>query len=46
MGQMTFIVNDDLDVKFRKAVAKKFGLKKGNMQKAYDEALNLFIKQN
>jgi len=46
MGQMTFIVDDDLDDRFRKALSKKFGFRKGNMQKGFDEALELFIEKN
>ena len=43
---MTFIIDDDLDTKFRESLSKKYGYKRGNMQKAFDEALELFIKNN
>ena len=46
MGQMTFIIDDNLDQRFRESLSKKFGYRKGNMQKAFEESLELFIKKN
>jgi hypothetical protein len=43
MGQISIVVNDELDTKFRKAVGAKLGLKRGNIKIAIEEALQLWI---
>ncbi len=43
MGKYNLNVNDKLDEKFRKTVAKKKGMKKGNITKALEEAMVLWI---
>jgi hypothetical protein len=45
MGKITFVLDDKLDERFREAVFKSKGMKKGNMSEAFEEALNLWIKQ-
>jgi hypothetical protein len=43
MAQISLVINDELDTKFRKVVAVKLGLKKGNIKIAVEEALQLWI---
>ncbi|MGI9011839.1 MAG: hypothetical protein ACR2F1_11725 [Nitrososphaeraceae archaeon] len=43
---MTIILNNDLEEKFRKTVFKKFGMKKGNIGLAVDEAIEEWINKN
>lgn len=43
MGQISIVINDELDDKFRKAVGSKLGLKRGNIKIAIEEALQLWI---
>jgi hypothetical protein len=45
MGKITLVLDDKLDERFREAVFKSKGMKKGNMSEAFEEALNLWIKQ-
>ncbi len=45
MGQMTFIVSDELEKKFRDRIYKKMGMRKGNMVKALEEALEDWIQK-
>jgi hypothetical protein len=37
------IIRDELEEKFREAVFKRYGMKKGNLTKAIEEALELWI---
>jgi hypothetical protein len=39
-------MSDELENNFRNTVFKKFGLKKGNITKATEEALTEWIKKN
>lgn len=46
MGKINLVVSDELEKRFRDAVYKKFGLKRGNITKAVDEALEEWIVKN
>jgi hypothetical protein len=43
MGRLVLIIRDDLEERFREAVYKRYGMKKGNLTKALEEALELWI---
>ena len=43
MGKYNLNVEDKLDEKFREAVVKKKGMKKGNITEALEEAMVLWI---
>jgi hypothetical protein len=45
MPRLITEITDDLDGRFRKEVGKRFGAKKGNLQEAVIEALELWLKQ-
>lgn len=44
MAKMHLSIDDDLDDRFRMAVAKKKGMKKGNLAEAVEEAMKDWIK--
>ena len=44
MGIMNIVLKDTTEEKFRKAVANKLGMKKGNISIALEEAIELWIK--
>jgi hypothetical protein len=44
MGKITLTLNDKLEKEFREEVFKRLGMKKGNMQTAIEEAIELWIK--
>jgi len=44
MGRINIVVSDEVEDSFRKEVAKTKGLKKGNIGKAIEEALILWMK--
>ena len=46
MGAIKVILPDDLEEKFRNKVFKKYGMKKGNITIAIQEALEEWIKKN
>jgi hypothetical protein len=37
--RLNLVVDEDLEQKFRRAVFERYGMKKGNIQKAVEEAL-------
>ena len=45
MGTMNIVLSDDIEEKFRQAVAQKLGMRKGNISKALEEAITLWIKK-
>ena len=44
MGRIDVILPDDLEEKFRREVAKKKGMRKGNLKKAIEEAVILWME--
>ena len=44
MVTMTITLTADTEEKFRQAVARKLGMRKGNIRKALEEAIGLWIK--
>lgn len=42
---MNIVISDEVEEKFRKAVFLKYGLKKGNITKAAEEAINEWIEK-
>ena len=45
MGKINLSIDNDLDEKFRVAVAKRKGMRKGNLTKAMEEAMKLWISK-
>ena len=45
MGQYVVVVNDELDRRFRDAVYKTKGMKRGNIKEAFEEAMELWISE-
>lgn len=43
MGTLGLKIDDDLDTKFREAVYKRKGMKKGNITEALEEAIEQWI---
>jgi hypothetical protein len=43
MARMNFVIDDKLEGKFRKKVFDRYGMKKGNIQLAVEEALREWI---
>ena len=43
MGRLNLSVNDDVESKFREAVYKKKGMKKGNLTQSLEEAMLMWI---
>ena len=46
MGRIDVILPDDLEKKFRNKVFKKFGMKRGNITAAIQEAIEQWIEKN
>ena len=44
MGKLNIILDDTVEKNFRDAVYHKLGMKKGNISKALEEAIDLWIK--
>jgi hypothetical protein len=44
MGKMNIIISDDTEKRFRDAVAGYRGVRKGNISKALEEAIELWIR--
>ena len=44
MGRMNITLPDELEEKFRMEVAKKKGMRKGNLKKAVEEAIMLWME--
>ena len=45
LGRLTLTINDKIENDFRAEVAKRLGFRKGNLQKALEEALQDWIKK-
>ena len=43
MGRLLVTIDDDLERKFRVEVAKRFGGRRGDIKKAIEEAIRLWI---
>ena len=43
MGKLTVLVSDDVEAAFRELVAKRYGLRRGALSIAVEEALKLWI---
>ena len=43
MGRINVVVNDALDQRVRVEIAKRYGGKKGDLTKAVEEALRLWV---
>jgi len=44
MGKINIALDDDIEERFRKAVFQRKGMKKGNISKALEEAIEHWIK--
>jgi len=44
MARVNLTISDELEEKFREMVFKKYGMKKGNITKAVQEAIRLWIE--
>lgn len=45
LGRINLVLDDKVENEFRKAVADKLGMKKGNIQVAVEEALKDWVKK-
>jgi hypothetical protein len=45
MARINLVIDDELDEQFRSEVAKRLGMKKGNIKIAIEEALRIWIKK-
>jgi hypothetical protein len=43
MAQISLVIDDELDAKFRAEIAKRLGMKKGHIKIAIEEAIQLWI---
>lgn len=46
MGRLDAIVDDSIEEQFRMEAIKRFGARKGNLSKALEEAMDLWIKKD
>ncbi|MEM4863181.1 MAG: hypothetical protein QW706_08405 [Candidatus Nezhaarchaeales archaeon] len=46
VGIITFTLPDDLEREFRAEVARRFGVRKGSISRALEEAVKLWIEMN
>jgi len=46
MGRINVYIPDDLEEKFRKEAGRRLGVKRGNLSKAFAEAVELWLKQS
>jgi hypothetical protein len=46
MGRLDAIVNDSIEEQFRMEAIKRFGARKGNLSKALEEAMGLWIEKD
>jgi len=45
MARINLVIDDELDEQFRNEVAKRLGMKKGNIKVAIEEAMNDWINK-
>ena len=45
MGKITLVLDDEVELKFKDAIYKTKGMKRGNIQKAIEEAIEMWIKE-
>ncbi|MDQ1280081.1 MAG: hypothetical protein QG670_1343 [Thermoproteota archaeon] len=45
MGKVTLVLNDELEQRFRDAIYKSKGMKRGNIQSAIEEAVEQWIEK-
>jgi len=45
LGKITTVIPDDLEERLRKLAIRKFGMKRGYLQKALIEAIKLWIQK-
>lgn len=45
MGRITAVINDELDKEFRALVGKRYGIKKGTLSIAVEEAIRLWVRK-
>ena len=45
MRKMNFVIKDETEERLRRAIADYMGVNKGNISKAMEEAINLWIDQ-
>jgi hypothetical protein len=45
MGRLDAIVSDNVEERFRMEAIKRFGARKGNLSKALEEAMGLWIEK-
>ena len=45
MGKMTIDISDELDKQFREAIFNRFGMKRGNLTIAIEEAIKDWINK-
>jgi len=46
LGKITLTLDDDVEKRFREEVFRRFGMKKGNIQQAIEDAIHVWIKTN
>ena len=44
MGKITLTIRDDLEKRFREEIFRRLGMRKGNIQVAIEEAIELWTK--
>jgi len=44
MARIILTIDNDLDTQFRNMIVKRMGMKKGNIQKAAEEAIKMWIE--
>ncbi len=45
LGKVTLVLDDKLEERFRGAIFKSKGMKRGNMSEAFEEALEMWITE-
>lgn len=45
MGKMNVVISDETERRFRKVVVRELGIRKGNISRALEEAIVLWIKK-